>query len=87
MRIKQIEGFVQIDIQDDGIGLSERDRSRIFERFYRGDDPLVLASAGTGLGLAISKILIEMHGGQIWFESKGIPGEGSTFSFTLPIIG
>jgi signal transduction histidine kinase len=75
---------VQIDVVDDGIGLSPRDQSRLFERFYRGDDPLVLASAGTGLGLAISKILIEMHGGKIWYTSSGVRGEGCVFSFTLP---
>ena len=54
--------------------------------FYRGEDPLVLASSGTGLGLAISKIIVDMHHGRIWFESSGINGKGSVFSFTLPIV-
>ena len=70
---------------DNGIGIEPRDRSRIFQRFYRGDDPLVLATAGTGLGLAISKILVEMHHGRIWFHSNGVRGEGSVFSFSLPV--
>jgi PAS domain S-box-containing protein len=76
---------IQIDVKDDGIGIDSKDQARIFQRFYRGDDPLVLATAGTGLGLAISKILVEMHHGRIWFHSSGVRGEGSTFSFTLPV--
>ncbi len=75
---------VRVDVKDTGIGLSEKDRARLFERFYRGEDPLVLASSGTGLGLALSKTLVEMHLGQIWCESSDI-GAGSMFSFTLPV--
>jgi signal transduction histidine kinase len=56
----------------------------VFERFFRGENPLVLGVAGTGLGLAIVKNLVQMQNGRIWVESAGIPGEGSTFSFTLP---
>jgi signal transduction histidine kinase len=85
IRLKQNGHKVQVDVEDNGIGISEENRERIFERFYRGDHPFVLATAGTGLGLAISKILVEVHGGRIWFESSGIPGEGSVFSLTLPI--
>jgi signal transduction histidine kinase len=77
---------VQVDIEDDGIGIPLEDQTRIFERFYRGEDPLVLSTAGTGLGLSIVKDLIELHQGRIWFESTGVPGEGSTFSFTLPVF-
>jgi signal transduction histidine kinase len=76
---------VQIDVKDSGIGILPKDQPRIFERFFRGEDPLVLASSGTGLGLNIVKHLVEMHRGRIWFESTGVPGEGSTFSFTLPV--
>jgi signal transduction histidine kinase len=70
---------------DTGIGIQVKDQKRIFERFYRGEDPLVLATSGTGLGLALSKTLVEMHHGRIWFNSSGTAGEGSTFSFTLPV--
>lgn len=79
------EDEIQVDIVDNGIGIEPREQVRIFQRFYRGDDPLVLATAGTGLGLAMSKILVEMHHGRIWFHSAGVRGEGSTFSFTLPV--
>jgi len=80
------EKEVQVDVHDNGIGISPLDQPRVFERFYRGEDPLVLASSGTGLGLSIVKHLIDMHKGRIWVESSGLPGEGSTFSFTLPVF-
>ncbi len=77
---------IQVDVTDDGIGITSEEQERVFERFYRGEDPLVLATAGTGLGLAIVQQLIDLHGGRIWLTSEGIPGKGSTFSFTLPIF-
>ena len=76
---------VQTDIIDQGIGISPKDQEHIFERFFRGDDPMVLETAGTGLGLAVAKTLVEMHHGKIWLASSGTNGEGSVFSFTLPI--
>ena len=85
VRVHRLDNEVQVDVVDDGVGIAPKDHPRIFERFYRGDHPLVLASAGTGLGLAMAKTLVEMHNGRIWFSSSGIPGEGSVFSFTLPI--
>jgi PAS domain S-box-containing protein len=76
---------VQLDVKDNGVGIALGDQERIFERFYRGEDPLVLATPGTGLGLSIVKQIVEMHKGRIWMKSSGVPGEGSTFSFTLPV--
>jgi GAF domain-containing protein/nitrogen-specific signal transduction histidine kinase len=76
---------VQVDVNDNGVGISMDDQDRIFERFYRGENPLVLSTPGTGLGLSIVKQIIEMHKGRIWMKSTGVPGEGSTFSFTLPV--
>lgn len=75
---------VQVDVQDNGIGVKLEDQGRLFERFYRGEHPLVLATPGTGLGLPIVRQLVEMHNGRIWMKSTGVPGEGSIFSFTLP---
>ena len=86
VRAHQEGEVVQVDVQDTGIGIPPEEQPRVFERFYRGENSLVMASAGTGLGLAIVKTLVEMHGGRIWLESTGVPGEGSTFSFTLPIF-
>ncbi len=76
---------VQVDVKDSGIGISVEQHDRVFERFFRGEDPLVLATPGTGLGLPIVKQLVEMHHGKIWMDSTGVPGEGSTFSFTIPV--
>jgi PAS domain S-box-containing protein len=83
--VQPVDGSVQIDIKDNGIGIDPADADRVFERFFRGEHPMVLATPGTGLGLAIVKQLVNMHKGRIWMTSKGIPGEGSTFSFTLPV--
>ncbi|HQV93395.1 MAG TPA: GAF domain-containing protein, partial [Anaerolineales bacterium] len=77
---------VQVDIKDNGVGIALGDQARVFERFYRGEHPLVLATPGTGLGLSIVKELVEMHKGRIWVQSAGLDGEGSTFSFTLPVF-
>ncbi len=85
VRARQAGDQVQVDVQDNGIGISAEDRPRIFERFFRGEDPLVLATSGNGLGLSIVKKMVEMHQGKIWFESQGIRGEGSIFSFFIPI--
>ncbi len=76
---------VQVDVEDNGIGISIEDQERVFQRFYRGEHPLVLATPGTGLGLSIVKQIVDMHNGRIWMKSSGVPGEGSIFSFTLPV--
>ncbi|HXD10121.1 MAG TPA: GAF domain-containing protein [Anaerolineales bacterium] len=87
VRIHPLNGGheVQVDVEDNGIGISLEDQDRVFQRFYRGEHPLVLATPGTGLGLSIVKQIVEMHNGRIWMKSSGIPGEGSIFSFTLPV--
>lgn len=85
LRIFQAGGEIQVDVQDDGIGIPLAEQEAVFNRFYRGEDQLVLETPGTGLGLSVTQSLVEMHGGRIWLESQGIPGQGSTFSFTLPI--
>ena len=76
---------IQLDVKDNGVGIAAEDQGQVFERFYRGEDPLVLATPGTGLGLPIVRQLVEMHKGRIWVESSGKAGEGSLFSFTLPV--
>jgi PAS domain S-box-containing protein len=75
---------VRIDVIDTGIGISEEDQERIFERFFRGEDPMVMRAAGTGLGLSIVQHLVEMHHGNISFTSK--LNEGTTFSVRLPYV-
>lgn len=86
LRAAKKRGEVQVDIVDNGLGISAAEQERVFERFYRGENPFVVATPGTGLGLSIVKQLVEMHGGRIWVESDGVEGHGSTFSFTLPAV-
>lgn len=74
---------VQVDVADTGIGISPEDQKKVFDRFYRADDPVVQETGGTGLGLAIVKSFVEMQGGTLWLKSE--LGKGSTFSFTVPI--
>jgi CheY-like chemotaxis protein len=82
LTVRPAPGAVQIDVSDTGIGIDKRDQERIFERFYRVNHPQVTQEPGTGLGLPIVRSLVELHGGRVWVQSE--PGQGSTFSFTLP---
>ena len=75
---------IQIDVSDTGIGIAPAEQERIFERFYRGENPAVMATSGTGLGLPITRRLVDMHGGSITVESDGTPGKGCTFHVMLP---
>jgi heavy metal sensor kinase len=75
-------GYVWIDVKDNGVGISEKDMKYIFDRFYRGDKSRRRES-GSGLGLSISKWIAEAHRGVI--EVKSRPLEGSLFSIKLPI--
>jgi len=75
--------YLCLSVSDTGIGISSKDQTRIFDKFFRSDDPVVRKTTGTGLGLSIAKSIVELHDGQIWFQSE--PGQGSTFSFTVPL--
>jgi signal transduction histidine kinase len=83
VRASVANGSLLVAVQDTGSGISEADQSRIFDEFQQADSSSVRRKGGTGLGLSIAKRIIEMHGGCIWVEST--LGEGSSFSFTLPI--
>jgi signal transduction histidine kinase len=75
--------FIQISVQDSGMGIDEADYDKLFEAFEQVDSSATRTVGGTGLGLPITKKLVEMHGGQIWFESE--VGKGSNFHVTLPV--
>jgi signal transduction histidine kinase len=79
-----LHGEVVVRVTDSGIGIAPDDQARLFDRFYRGEDALVLASSGTGLGLAIARQLAEMHGGRLWLDSS-VVGQGSTFALAIPV--
>ena len=75
--------FLMISIKDSGGGIADKDLSRVFERFYRAERPLIEGLGETGVGLSIVKSLVEAHGGRVWVDSE--IGRGSVFSFLLPI--
>lgn len=75
-------GMVEVWVKDDGPGIPEEARTRVFERFYRVDRARARDTGGTGLGLAIVKHIVQIHGGEVWVNSE--IDKGSTFRFTLP---
>lgn len=76
---------MQVSIKDNGIGISPENIAHIFDRFYRVDKSRSRAAGGgSGIGLTIAKAIVDAHGGRIWVESAG-EGQGSTFTFTLPV--
>ncbi|WP_240969033.1 ATP-binding protein [Streptomyces sp. HNM0575] len=77
--------LIEISVSDQGIGISERDKERVFERFYRVDPARSRATGGTGLGLAIVKHVAASHGGEVTVWSA--EGQGSTFTLRLPESG
>ncbi|MCB0119443.1 MAG: GAF domain-containing protein, partial [Anaerolineales bacterium] len=74
---------IHLWVKDSGIGMTVEDQQKIFQKFFRSDDPKARESPGTGLGLNITKSLVEMQGGKIWFESEY--RKGTTFHFTVPV--
>jgi PAS domain S-box-containing protein len=76
------ENSVQLSVEDHGVGIAEKFRSKIFDRFYRVSGPYTNTFPGLGLGLYISSELVKRHHGRIWVQST--EGEGSTFCISLP---
>ncbi|MEH6512369.1 MAG: response regulator [Maribacter arcticus] len=81
----QEKGQLIFEVQDTGIGIADEDRHKIFERFRQAGDTLTDKPQGTGLGLPICREIIEHHGGIIWMKSEF--NVGSTFFFSLPVLG
>lgn len=80
--VQESEEFAQIDVIDNGFGISDDDQINLFSQFHRARNPAAQVVSGTGLGLYVTKQLVEAHGGKIWLQSE--EGKGSTFSLTLP---
>jgi signal transduction histidine kinase len=76
-------GWVRVSVRDSGAGIPADQLAHIWERFHRADSARARQDGGTGLGLAIVRSIVEAHGGKVSAESE--VGEGSTFSFTLPV--
>ncbi len=77
-------GHLRVSIRDTGIGLSEEDLRQVFSKFFRARRPETADVTGTGLGLAIVRSIVELHGGEVFVESR--LNQGSTFGFTMPSV-
>ena len=78
------EQFVMISVSDTGYGIPIEDQPHIFERFYQSNHALQSRVGGYGLGLTIAELIVEQHGGKIWFDS--VTDKGTTFYFTAPLL-
>jgi PAS domain S-box-containing protein len=84
LRAHQEDDAVVVEVRDTGIGISESDLQKLFQKFFRSDNPYVRKVGGTGLGLSIAKAIVERHGGTITVTSQ--LGQGSTFTVRLPAL-
>ena len=82
IKAREMAGEMVVEVRDTGRGISEEEGQRLFEPYHRLESDREHLS-GLGLGLALCKTLVELHGGRIWVESQ--PGQGSTFSFSVPL--
>jgi len=80
-----VDGSLAISVRDRGVGVPAEDQRRIFAKFARGSNAAASGAKGTGLGLAMVQHTVTAHGGHVRLES--VPGEGSTFTITLPVTG
>ncbi|MEW6410042.1 MAG: ATP-binding protein [Nitrospirota bacterium] len=82
-RNDSLRDFIEISVEDTGIGISKEDQAKLFQPFQQIESDIVRKVGGIGLGLAISKKFVELHGGRIWVESE--VGKGSRFVFVIPV--
>ncbi len=83
LRVRIDEDALKIEVEDTGVGISEEDLPRVFDKFFRGDDSRVQAETGTGLGLSFAHEVVRLHDGTLTAESQ--LNEGSTFTIHLPV--
>ena len=83
LRARVNDSTLQIDIEDTGVGISEEELPKIFDKFFRSSDPRVQQESGTGLGLSLAREVIRLHRGELTVESE--VNKGSTFTLTLPL--
>jgi signal transduction histidine kinase/CheY-like chemotaxis protein len=84
VRIERMADEIVVSVKDTGLGISPENLKLLFDEFSRVSEP-VDETVGSGLGLSISRLFIQLHGGRMWAESAGIPGQGTTVSFSLPL--
>jgi signal transduction histidine kinase len=83
VNVGKTEQEIQISVRDTGIGIQKSDQAHLFTRFFRAADQAIQKAGGTGLGLSISKGMVELHGGNLTFESEY--RKGTTFNLALPL--
>lgn len=81
--LEQKKEKVLFSCQDNGVGILKKDFEKVFTKFYRSEEAIILNSSGVGLSLFVSETVIKLSNGKIWFESE--ENKGTTFYFTLPI--
>lgn len=82
--LKKVGDNIELRVEDHGVGMTKKNMSHIFDKFFRGEDTLTAQTKGHGLGLSIVKNLVELNGGKIDVTSE--PGEGSVFTVSFPIL-
>ncbi len=85
MRAKKVDSAIEIVVWDTGVGIAPENMEKIFEGFFRVDTPYSRVTEGTGLGLPLSRKFVELHGGKLAVESKGLD-RGTSIRFTLPLV-
>jgi len=82
--VENNDGFVQVCVRDNGVGIPKNDQENICKKFFRSNNSIKNETDGTGLGLYIAKNIVEQSGGKIWFKS--IENVGSEFYFSVPVV-
>jgi two-component system phosphate regulon sensor histidine kinase PhoR len=82
-RVNITDRQIEISVEDSGVGIAEQELPKVFDKFFRSQDPRVQEQTGTGLGLALAQEVVRLHGGRITVESE--INKGSTFSVLLPL--
>jgi PAS domain S-box-containing protein len=82
-RLNVTDQNIEISVEDTGVGIAKDEVAKVFEKFFRSNDPRVQEQTGTGLGLALAQEVVRLHGGEIGVESE--LNKGSTFTVTLPL--
>jgi PAS domain S-box-containing protein len=83
LKVNAEDGHLRIAVEDTGVGIAAEEIPKVFEKFFRSDDPRVQAEVGSGLGLSLAREVVRMHGGEIVVESQ--LNQGSTFTILLPL--
>ncbi len=82
-RVNITDKQIELSIEDTGVGIAPDELPKVFEKFFRSQDPRVQEQTGTGLGLALAHEVVRLHGGKIEIESE--INKGSTFTVLLPL--